>query len=188
MTLNKQHFLYTIIGAIVTAAFGILLIAVPGILDRICLYTGILFCAAGLLLFILWLIKQRQNPTHLVYAVVSVLLGVLLCIIPSLLNFLIPILFGLWILASGGFGLFKNLMTRSENRFWWLGSLLCAAAVALGVFVITRPADAMQTTITIIGIGMTGVGVLRLISAIIGRKVYLNTPDPSQVIETTIEE
>ncbi len=188
MTLNKQHFLYTILGAVITAAFGVLLLAVPGIIDRICLYGGGLFCAVGVILFIVWLIKKRQNPTHLIYGIVCILLGVLLCIIPSLLNFLIPILFGLWILGSGGFGLFKNLMNRSEHKLWWLGSLLCLAAIALGVIVITRPADAMQTTISFIGIAMIGNALLRPHSDILGRRVNLKNPHPSQVIETPLQE
>ncbi|MBR3630118.1 MAG: DUF308 domain-containing protein [Oscillospiraceae bacterium] len=188
MTLNKQHFLFTLLAAAATTAFGILLIAVPGILNRICLYTGILFCAVGVVLLLLYFIRKQANSTHLVYGIISVVIGVLLCIIPGLLTFLIPILFGLWILGNAGSGLFKNLMTRSDNPFWWLGSLLCVAAIALGVFVITRPADAMQKTVSIIGIAMTANGVLRMISAILGRKVYLESPDPAKVIDTTIEE
>ena len=186
MQLNKQHFVFTLLGAAATAAFGILLLAVPGILDRICLYTGALFCAVGVILLIVYFAKKRANSTHLLYGLTSAVIGVLLCIIPGLLNFLIPILFGLWILFSAGFGLFKNLMNRSEHPLWWLGSLLCVAAIALGVIVITRPADAMQKTISIIGIAMTANGVLRLISAIIGRKVYF--AEPGQIVDTTIEE
>lgn len=186
MNMTKQHFLYTVIGAAVTAAFGALLLAVPDILGRICLYTGILFCIVGAVLTVLYFVKQRQTSMHLLYGIVCIVLGVLLCIIPSLLSFLVPILFGLWILAGAGAGLYKNVMNRQAHSLWWVGMILCIIGIGIGVFIITRPVDVMQTTVKLIGIGMIVHGILRLVSAVMGRKAY--SAEPGQVIETTIKE
>lgn len=186
MSMTKQHFLYTLIAAAVTVAFGVLLLCVPDILTRICLYTGILFCVVGAALIAFYFIKKRQNPTHLLYGIVSIVLGILLCIIPSLLSFLVPILFGLWILASAGSGIYKNVMNRQAHSLWWVGLILCIIGIGIGVFIITRPVDVMQTTVKLIGIAMAIHGILRGVSAVMGRKAY--SEEPGDVIETSIKE
>lgn len=182
MTLNKQHFWFTLLGAAITTGFGILLIVNHGILERICLWTGAVFGAVGAALCILYFATKRQNRIPIIYGLVCLVLGVLLCIIPSVLKFLVPILFGLWILGSAGSGLFKNIAYRKYLPYWWVGMLLCLIGVGVGVFIITRPTDTMDATIRCIGIGMTIHGILRFISAFMGKKAY-----SGEVIDTSIE-
>ncbi len=185
MKLSKQHLLYTTISAVITVAFGILLAAKPWILEKICTWAGGVFCLAGVVLCILYFVRKQQNSAHLTYGLISLVIGILLCIVPSVLKFLVPVLFGLWILISAGSGILRNIANRRVHSLWWVGLLLSIIGAAIGVYTITRPVYALQTTIKIIGIALILQGVLRLVSAFMGRKVYIS--ETEDVIETTIK-
>lgn len=179
--LTKNHLISSVVSAAVTLLVGILFTAKPFILEKICMIAGGALCVLGAVLLVLFFVK-RQN-IHLTYGVVCLAAGILLCIIPSLLKFLIPILFGLWILTSAGSGLFRNLSYRNSYPHWWVGMLLNAVCAAVGVYVITRPVATMEATVRLIGIAMIVHAVLRLVAVFMGRKCYTGT-----VIETTIGE
>lgn len=179
--LNQSHLLSTAVSAAVTLLIGILFTAKPLILEKICMIAGGTLCVLGAVLMVLYFIKRQS--AHLAYGIVCLVPGILLCIIPGLLKFLIPILFGLWILTSAGSGLFRNLSYRNSYPHWWVGVILNAICAAIGIFVITRPVEAVEATVRLIGISMIIHAALRLVAVFMGRKCYTGT-----VIEATIGE
>ena len=185
MKLSKQHFWSTMLNAIVTAVLGILLAAKPWIVEKICTWAGGILCLVGVVLCIFYFVRKQKNSAYLKYCLTSLVIGILLCIIPSVLKFMVPVLFGFWILMSASSGILRNISNRRVYSLWWVGLILSVIGVAIGVYTITRPVDVLQTTIKAIGIALIIQGILRLVSAWMGRKVYMEQTE--DVIETTIK-
>ena len=98
----------------------------------------------------------------------------------------IPVLFGAWILSSSLSGMYRNFLFRHDVPKWWIGFGLCALSALLAVFVMTRPIEAMNDTVRIIGIGFIIHAVVRLASSLLGMEGY-RTADKNYV-DTTIQE
>ncbi len=181
---------------IIALTVGIVLTAKPDILELLCVVIGSLLAITGVGMLLYFLIKKPQNHVICVYAVLFMGGGALLGIVPTLLKFLIPIFFGAWLLTSSAAGMYNNYMLRHVHPFWWLGLLLCTAGAAIGVYVITRPAAIMESTVRLIGIAMIVHSVLRLLSLLFGGKyqrqlaaeAVFNEEPEDEIIEITIKE
>lgn len=185
----------TMLPTIIALIVGILLTAKPDILELTCIAIGSLLAIAGLGMLLYFLIKKPQNHVICVYAVLFMAGGALLGIVPTLLKFLIPIFFGAWLLTSSAAGMYNNYMLRYVHPFWWLGLLLCTAGAAIGLYVITRPATIMESTVRLIGIAMIVHSALRLLSLLFGGKYQHQLAaeaaadeDDDGIIEITIKE
>ena len=168
-SLTKNSFRNTIISMLCTIAIGIIFIAKPDILAKVCVVAGILIAIGGAVMIAAYFLGNRENGSQMVYGCLMVGGGILLSIIPSLLNFLVPLLFGVWVLLSGASGVYRNFSLRRVHRTWWIGLLLCAAVACLGVFLITRSFRVVETTTMLIGIALVVHGVLRLAAVIMAR-------------------
>ena len=184
---NWKSFWYTNLITILTLIFGVILTCWPDILIKICIIAGIVLCAAAVVLF---LMHRKSEKPLLYYAGVSLVAGILLCIVPTLLKFLIPVLFGGWILISSCSGMYRNFSFRSVHSKWWAGFILCAVGAIIGIFVLTRPMQMMETTIRLIGISLIVFSALRLVSAFLGREGYraAEAEAEGQIVETTMKE
>ena len=184
---NWKSFWYTNLITILTLVIGIVLTAWPDILSKICVIFGIVLCIGAVVLF---LMHRRSEKPLLYYAVIALVGGILLCIVPTLLKFLIPIFFGGWILISSCSGAYRNYSFRHVHSKWWVGLVLCIIGILIGIFVVTRPMQVMDTTIRLIGIAMIVFSALRLVSAFLGREGYrvAEAESEGRVYETTIEE
>lgn len=180
----RSQFFVTLLTGLLTLAVGILFAAKPDILSTICLWAGIVLCAGAAVCVILYFLNRRTVPTYLIYGIIAFVAGGILLIVPHLLKFLIPIFFGGWILISSVSGLYRNFMLRRDHRLWWVGLLLCAVGAALGVYVMTRPFEVMETTVRLIGIVLCVFAVLRIVSCIMARH-YFDAPTMGDVIDIT---
>lgn len=185
--LKKRQLTAAVVSAAVTLVFGVLLTVNPDILNTICLYAGIAACILAAGLVITYFVKQKTAPALIGYGATAAVVGILLIIVPGLLRFLIPVLFGLWILFHSAMGMFRNFSLRQLHSSWWIGFLLCAVGAVIGVFVITRPVSTMQTTFRIIGISLIVFSILRLISAFMGRHYYTDASN-TDFVETTVSK
>ncbi|MBR2088408.1 MAG: DUF308 domain-containing protein [Oscillospiraceae bacterium] len=184
---TKQAFYVSCISAVLTLVIGITLTAAPSILVTVCRAAGGLLCAAALVLIALYFIKKRENPPLFYYGLMAAGIGTLLMLLPGLLNFLIPVLFGLWVLINSLIGLLRNFGFRGEHRFWWLGAVFNTIGAALGVYIITRPMAVMETTVRLIGIALIVFAVLRAVSVIMARHYFGDEPT-GDVIDVTINK
>ena len=184
---NHHSFNGALFSAIVTFIIGILFAVKPNILNTICLFAGIALCVAAALFLIVYFVKGSENPRFVGFAAVSGIAGILLIIVPGLLSFLIPIFFGIWLILNSASGIFTNFTLRGEMPFWWLGLILNILGCVIGVYVITRPTQAMDGTVRIIGIAMIIVGVIQSISALMAKPHYA-APPTGDIIDTTINK
>ena len=170
--LNWKSFWYTNLFSFITLAVGALLTAKPDILTATCKAVGGLLILAGVVLLILYALPKLRTPEKLNYGITFVTAGILLAVVPTLLKFLIPVLFGCWILLSSLSGMYRNYIFRNDVPHWWIGFALCTASAALGVYVITRPTAVVEDTVKIIGIICIIHSVLRIVSSVLGRNGY----------------
>ena len=184
--MTKQQFWYILLTAGIRLATGICFAAKPDILIHICLIAGIIMCVLGIFLSVTYLMSKRQYGSQLLYGLCFLVGGVLLCTIPTLLKFLIPIFFGLWIIFTSVSGMYRNFVLRKTHSLWLAGFILCTLGAITGFYVLTRPAYVMDTTIRLIGICLIVVGAIRFISVMLARQ-YFGTPE-GEVIETTLKE
>ena len=184
---SRQAFYVSCISAVLTLIIGITLTAVPEILVTVCRAAGGLLCLTALVLIALYFIKKRNNTLLLTYGLMSAGIGTLLILLPGLLNFLIPVMFGLWVLFNSLIGMLRNIGFRGEHRFWWLGVVFNTVGAALGVYIITRPMAVMESTVRLIGIALIVFAVLRVISVIMARHYFSNEPT-GDVIDVTLNK
>ena len=187
-TLTKTQLRNTVISMIATIALGIFLAAKPDILAKICVVAGIVVAVAGVFLIAAYFLGKRENGSQMVYGILLLLGGVLLSIIPSALDFLVPMLFGFWVLFSGITGAYRNIRLRQVHHFWWIGLLICLAIAGLGIFLMTRTFHFVETTTKLIGIALIIHGVLRLVPAIMARHYYADPPQGDVIDVTTVEK
>lgn len=184
--INWKTFWYTNLFSIITLTAGIVFTAKPDIITSTCRLIGIVCCIAGGLFLLLCLFPKLRSGQNIFYGIIFLLIGILLEIVPVLLKFLIPVLFGAWILSSSLSGMYRNFLFRHDVPKWWIGFGLCALSALLAVFVMTRPIEAMNDTVRIIGIGFIIHAVVRLVSSLLGMEGY-RTADKNYV-DTTIQE
>lgn len=184
--LNWKSFWYTNLFSFITLLVGIILTAKPDILTSVCKFFGGLMCLVGLLLLALYIIPKKRSQEMLSYGCSFLIAGILMAIIPSVLKFLIPVLFGGWIFISSLSGMYRNFNFRKTVPHWWIGFLLCIISAGLAVYILTRPMTAMEQTIKIIGIGFIIHAVLRILSTVLGRNGYKAAEQ--DFVDTTIQE
>lgn len=181
---SKSAFYAACSAAVLTLAVGILLAAKPGILLTVCKGAGGLLCAAALVLTAICLIRKQAGRQLLYYGLIAGGAGVLLILLPGLLSFLIPVMFGLWVMIHSLLGILRNIGMRGEHRFWWLGAAFCTISAALGVFILTRPMTAMEATVRLIGIALIAFAILRGVSVLMARHYFGDEPT-GDVIDIT---
>ncbi len=182
---TKGRFTYTISATAFTLIMGIILTAKPNILEIICSIAGGLLVLVGVAILIYYFAKKRIHHVVCVYAIFFMVCGFLLCFVPTLLKFMIPIFFGAWLLTSSAAGMYNNFMLRKIQLLWWIPFLMCTIGALIGLFVITRPVTAMEQTIRIIGIAMIVHSVLRLISVFFGSKADEPAQQQDDAVETS---
>ena len=184
--LNLKSFWYTNLFSLITLAVGIILTAKPDILTTVCKIFGGILALIGILLLALYFIPKKRSQEMLGYGCCFLLAGVLLAIVPSVLKFLIPVLFGGWVLISSLNGLYRNFCFRKTLPHWWIGFLLCVVSTCLSVYILTRPMTIVEQTVKIIGIVLIIHAVLRILSTVLGRKGYQSAEQ--DFVDTTIQE
>ncbi|MDE5768136.1 MAG: DUF308 domain-containing protein [Oscillospiraceae bacterium] len=184
--INLKSFWYTNLFSILTMLVGIVLTAKPDILTSTCKVFGGIMTLLGIILLALYFIPKKRSSEMRSYGITFLIAGILLAIIPSLLKFLIPILFGGWILLSSLSGIYRNFAFRENVPHWWIGFLLCLASTILGIYLLTRPIIVMNQTVRLIGIIFIIHSVLRIISTILGRNGYKSAEQ--DFVDTTIQE
>ncbi len=184
---TKGHFTYTISATVFTLIMGIILTAKPNILEIICTIAGALLVLVGVAILIYYFAKKRIHHVVCVYSIFFMICGFLLCFVPTLLKFMIPIFFGAWLLTSSAAGMYNNFMLRKIQLLWWIPFLMCTIGALIGLFVITRPVTAMEQTIRIIGIAMIIHSVLRLISVFFGNKADASAQQDDTVETTAVQ-
>ena len=183
---NWKTFWYTNLFTLITLIAGIILTAKPDFITSACKVLGGICCTAGGILLLINLFPKLRSGQNISYGITFLLAGILLEVVPTLLKFLIPVVFGLWILSSSVSGMYRNFSFRHDVPKWWIGFGLCTLSALLGIYVMTRPMSVMNDTVRIIGIGFIIHAVIRLVSSLLGMKGYKSADNA--YVDTTIQE
>ena len=184
--LNFKSFWYTNLFSLITLAVGIVLTIKPDILTSTCKLFGGIMIVIGIVLLALYFIPKKRSQEMLRYGCYFLIAGILLAVIPSLLKFLIPVLFGGWILISSLSGIYRNFCFRKTLPHWWIGFLLCMISAGLAIYILTRPMTVVNQTVKIIGIVFIIHAILRILSTVLGRNGYKSAEQ--DFVDTTIQE
>lgn len=106
---------------------------------------------------------------ELVYGIIACLLGIVVIVCSGMIETLLRILIGIWIVYSGAMRLglaMKLQMIDSDNKIWVAVLLIALAMLICGLYIIAVPGTVMMT----IGIIMIIYGIMDIIEEIIFMK------------------
>lgn len=162
----------SIITIISSAVMGIVLLARPGetlyVVSMIC---GITMIALGVGALISYLVKDR-NMLLIILAVISVIMGIIVCVKYKSIVSILLFLFGLFILISGIVDLITSIDVKRYGFGDWIVSFLMSLVTAvLGLLIVVNPFSSSLAVIRLLGISLLVYAVLDLIAFIQVKKV-----------------
>lgn len=183
-SITMPQFLKDIAPTCIALLAGICFAANPGILEVLCVTAGIMLVLSGVAMLLYRIFGKQKSSLISVYSLIFLVLGIAFGIVPTMLKFLIPIFFGAWLLTSSASGMYHNYMLRHVHPLWWLGLTLCTIGSLIGLYVITRPAQIMESTVRLIGFALLAHSVLRLTSILFSAR-YQKELDMQQNAENS---
>ena len=162
----------SIITIIASAVMGIVLLARPGetlyVVSMIC---GITMIALGVGALISYFVKDR-NMLLIILAVISVIMGIIVCVKYKSIVSILLFLFGLFILISGIVDLITSIDVKRYGFGDWIVSFLMSIVTAvLGLLIVVNPFSSSLAVIRLLGISLLVYAVLDLIAFIQVKKV-----------------
>ena len=162
----------SIITIIASAVMGIVLLARPGetlyVVSMIC---GITMIALGVGALISYLVKDR-NMLLIILAVISVIMGIIVCVKYKSIVSILLFLFGLFILISGIVDLITSIDVKRYGFGDWIVSFLMSlVTTVLGLLIVVNPFSSSLAVIRLLGISLLVYAVLDLIAFIQVKKV-----------------
>lgn len=162
----------SIITIISSAVMGIVLLARPGetlyVVSMIC---GITMIALGVGALISYFVKDR-NMLLIILAVISVIMGIIVCVKYKSIVSILLFLFGLFILISGIVDLITSIDVKRYGFGDWIVSFLMSLVTAvLGLLIVVNPFSSSLAVIRLLGISLLVYAVLDIIAFIQVKKV-----------------
>lgn len=158
---------YSLIGAIVLAVLGVLLIAAPGKMLR---YTAFIIggvCIACGVYAIISYIVNKASPFVLTLGIISTITGIVICAAYRQIVSIIIFILGIILLAGGVVDLVNSVYVAvSRRRSWILTVILSVASIVLGIISITNPFDTQEKIVQFVGAGLVVFAVVDIIAYI----------------------
>lgn len=154
----------SIITIIASAVMGIVLLARPGetlyVVSMIC---GITMIALGVGALISYFVKDR-NMLLIILAVISVIMGIIVCVKYKSIVSILLFLFGMFILISGIVDLITSIDVKRYGFGDWIVSFLMSLVTAvLGLLIVVNPFSSSLAVIRLLGISLLVYAVLDLL-------------------------
>lgn len=133
---------------------------------------GGILIAYGIIKMVEYLKLNGQNSfygSELSYGVIAVLLGIVVIVCSDMIETLLRILVGIWIVYSGIMRLGVSIRLQrfnSDNKIWVAVLLIALAMLLCGIYIVASPGAVMMT----IGIIMIFYGIMDIIEEIIFMK------------------
>lgn len=172
LSLSKSEFFQ----ALAMFALGLVLLIFPGLAyDLIFSLVGTAIIIVGLLGVLRYFKLDSQaavGSTQLATGLITVVLGVLVILFRNSLVSLLPLAFGLILLAGGIFKLQRALGLRSLGaQKWFIELLISLLCIVLGVVVVFNPFRTATTLTRLVGAGLVVESAAGVISGGIFRKL-----------------
>ena len=145
-----------IIGGIVSAALGALLLFWPGLtMGIICQAVGAALGIIGILTCVTFFTQSEESPFRagsLIAGIPLTLIGLYIFLRPAFLIEIIPMVVGVIILLDGVANLFEtmSLMKQGYSK-WWISLIFALITVIGGLVLIMRPFSVAKTLMRVIG-------------------------------------
>lgn len=163
----------SIITSLAFTVLGIIIVYNPNTTFQIISYVlGAILIAYGVLKVIEYFKVKGSYDLYnyeLVYGIIACLLGIVVIVCSGMIEAILRILIGIWIVYSGAMrlGLAMKLQKLDEDNKIWVPVLLIALAMLIcGLYIIAVPGTVMMT----IGIIMVIYGVMDIIEEVIFMK------------------
>lgn len=160
----------SIITSLIFAIIGLIIAYNPNTTFQIISYViGALFIAFGVLKILEYFKTKGSYDLYnyeLTYGIIAVLIGLVVIVWSEMIETLLRILVGIWIIYSGAMRLGLALKLQkldSDNRIWVVVLLIALAILFCGLFIIANPG----TLIATIGIIMVVYAVMDIIEEVI---------------------
>lgn len=158
---------YSLIGAIVLAVLGVLLIAAPSKMLR---YTAFIIggvCIACGVYAIISYIVNKASSFVLTLGIISTITGIVICAAYRQIVSIIIFILGIILLAGGVVDLVNSVYVAvSRRRSWILTVILSVASIVLGIISITNPFDTQEKIVQFVGAGLVVFAVVDIIAYI----------------------
>lgn len=158
---------YSLIGAIVFAVLGVLLIVAPGKMLR---YTAFIIggvCIACGVYAIISYIVNKASSFVLTLGIISTITGIVICAAYRQIVSIIIFILGIILLAGGVVDLVNSVYVAvSRRRSWILTVILSVASIVLGIISITNPFDTQEKIVQFAGAGLVVFAVVDIIAYI----------------------
>lgn len=180
MQQKLRNYIATSIGAsLLMIIFGLILLLFPGLtIDIIRWVVSIFLIVSGASSIIIELSKTSTGTISMfdgfVVGVLSLVLGIVIIIYPTILN-LIPIILGIWFILSSAFSLrlAAGLRDTIGGGSWVFALILAVLSIITGLILIINPAGSSEGIVAFIGIMMIIYSIINITDMTVFR-IYLN--------------
>lgn len=166
--MKKLKWNMVVMSAVYIALGAVLLLWPDTILDWICYVVGALVALSGVVQIVRFFAARERlyfAPMTLTLGLVCLGLGLFLIVRSDIVQTVLPVVFGLFIVFDSVVRIQGALeLRRCGYGNWWSGLALAALSVALGCVMIFNPPAANNTLVMMIGVILIIEGVLNLVS------------------------
>ena len=149
---------------ILALLLGILCITIPGItLNTFCILVGIFLLLNGLAALLKAMKKDSNKKIHLIYGFAFLAAGIIILAYQIVAEWVLVVLFSLWIIISGGNELMAAWKIKSHpTPARILTGVTGLISVLLGLMLLAYPRVGLRVIIMIIGIYFVTFGILAI--------------------------
>lgn len=154
--------------AIISIVLGvILIIRQRSAIDSLVKIVGILLLLAALVFLILFLAKKEKQPSQLILAIVSFIIGLFFAVRPGLIVNIFPIVMGIILIISGLFDLWHSITAPPGTGGQAFLILISAIVILVGVLALFRPGAVANAIALFLGLCLLFNGIFDLILMIV---------------------
>lgn len=188
--LSKKIFWTSLVSILIMLSFGILLVAFPEtVIKSLALGLGIIFLAIGVIPIISYF-RYRASGIATTFGfmmgVFCIVVGLILLMNENILNTIVPIIAGVWMIINGINKISLAMDLRDVKIPYWATSFVFGVIIVVaGVLLILDPVNGGKLVTKTIGVIICGYTILDFIDLIVVRVKFKNIKNEIQkVIET----
>jgi uncharacterized membrane protein HdeD (DUF308 family) len=137
-------------------------------LTVLAIFLGAWLCVIGVLQLVSGFASIRVRWPHALMGLVSLGAGIATLVWPDVTLYVLATILGWTLLLWGIIDIFGAFLSR-EVPHWWLGIIKGVVLIALGVWAIRHPGNALNVLIVVFGVSCVFWGILELIAGFFAR-------------------
>lgn len=154
-----------LLAGLVSAAFGLAVLAAGWSVGPLGVITGLIFIAGGAALALNPAYAARTSGEHVLAGVAGAVAGLVLLAWPAPTGLVLVLFAGVWLAVSGGFQVVVSAAGRRELPLWRFTLALGVIGLLLGLWAMRRPGATVASAGTVIGVWAVVTGVVYCVLA-----------------------